>query len=322
MGVYLPKPKTEKKVDTGDQHHRFAFAAGSMQGWRTTMEDAHVAVLDLEQDASLFCVFDGHGGAQVAEFCAENFANLLVNKKSYKSGDYKTALEKTFLKIDKLLLKKNSEPDSKFDAFSTGATAVAALIKQNTLYVANSGDSRCVLSRNLIEKPMSFDHKPGDTIEYERIVKAGGYVSQGRVNSNLNLSRALGDLEYKQNANLLPSEQIISGFPDIEITELTNADDFLLLGCDGIWDVFRNQQAIDFVGAKLNNILSTNPSNNLSIINAEHLKTVCEEMLDSCLGADSNSPGPGWDNMTFIVVLLKRNGTLSQKSEAINPNLN
>lgn len=60
--------------------------------------------------------------------------------------------------------------------------------------MANSGDSRGVACVNGVTKEMSKDHKPEDKIEYDRIKKAGGEVSFGRVNGNLNLSRALGDL--------------------------------------------------------------------------------------------------------------------------------
>lgn len=53
---------------------------------------------------------------------------------------------------------------------------------------------------------LSEDHKPDNEIEKTRIAKAGGYVSDGRVNDNLNLSRAIGDIEYKKNPNLKPEE--------------------------------------------------------------------------------------------------------------------
>lgn len=62
---------------------------------------------------------------------------------------------------------------------------------------------------------MSKDHKPEDKIELDRIKKAGGQVSFGRVNGNLNLSRALGDLQYKQNTKLTPEQQMITANPDI-----------------------------------------------------------------------------------------------------------
>lgn len=54
--------------------------------------------------------------------------------------------------------------------------------------------------------PLSTDHKPENEVEKNRIHKAGGYVSDGRVNDNLNLTRAIGDLEYKKNPQLKPEE--------------------------------------------------------------------------------------------------------------------
>lgn len=79
-----------------------------------------------------------------------------------------------------------------------GCTANVALIHKNTLYVANAGDSRTVLCRGDKAFEMSEDHKPDNPLEKSRIEKAGGFVSDGRVNGNLNLSRAMGDLEYKK----------------------------------------------------------------------------------------------------------------------------
>jgi len=81
---------------------------------------------------------------------------------------------------------------------------------------------------------MSEDHKPDLPREKERIQKAGGYITEGRINGNLNLSRALGDLEYKRNSDLGPGEQLISAVPEIKKRTLTSDDEFLVLGCDGI----------------------------------------------------------------------------------------
>jgi protein phosphatase 1G len=68
-----------------------------------------------------------------------------------------------------------------------------ALLKGQELYVANAGDSRCIVCRKGQAIEMSLDHKPEDEAEMERIVKAGGKVTaDGRVNGGLNLSRALG----------------------------------------------------------------------------------------------------------------------------------
>ncbi len=65
-----------------------------------------------------------------------------------------------------------------------------------------------------------------------------------RVNGNLNLSRAIGDLKYKGNQQLAASEQIITAQPDVRSVELTTEDRFLLLACDGVWDVLNNQQVL------------------------------------------------------------------------------
>lgn len=85
----------------------------------------------------------------------------------------------------------------------SGCTAVVALRHGRTLYVANAGDSRCVLSRSGEVVEMSFDHKPEDDVEHSRITKAGGRVTlDGRVNGGLNLSRAIGDHAYKMVSTL------------------------------------------------------------------------------------------------------------------------
>ena len=62
-----------------------------------------------------------------------------------------------------------------------------------------------------------------------------------RVNGNLNLSRAIGDLRYKSNEQLPAAAQIISAQPDVTQTTLSPADSFLVLACDGVWDVMSNQ---------------------------------------------------------------------------------
>ena len=68
-----------------------------------------------------------------------------------------------------------------------------------------------------------------------------------RVNANLNLSRAIGDLRYKTNRALSPSEQIITAEPDVTVTELTHEHEFLVMACDGVWDVMKNQEVRESV---------------------------------------------------------------------------
>ncbi|KAL4450727.1 hypothetical protein ABPG77_001083 [Micractinium sp. CCAP 211/92] len=174
---------------------------------------------------------------------------------------------------------------------SAGCTAVCAVVRGGELFVANAGDSRCVLSRAGRAVAMTQDHKPMDTDEYARIMKAGGFVADGRVNGSLNLSRALGDLEYKQTKELGPEEQMVTALPEIRRETLQPGDEFLILACDGIWDVLTNQEAVDFVRERLAAGMSP--------------RQVAEEMCDHCLAPDTGGCGKGCDNMSVVVVQLK-----------------
>lgn len=129
-----------------------------------------------------------------------------------------------------------------------GCTANVVLLTKDKYYVANAGDARCILyTKDGNVEALSVDHKPDSEEEKARINKAGGYVNEGRINDNLNLSRAIGDLEYKKNNNLKPEEQIISAEPDIEVRDLTGKESFLLIGCDGIWEMLRADQICEFL---------------------------------------------------------------------------
>jgi protein phosphatase 2C family protein 2/3 len=69
--------------------------------------------------------------------------------------------------------------------------------------------------------------------EKARIVAAGGFVDFGRVNGNLALSRAIGDFEFKKSADLAPEKQIVTAYPDVEVHDISEDDEFLIIACDG-----------------------------------------------------------------------------------------
>ncbi len=92
-------------------------------------------------------------------------------------------------------------------AYAAGCTACSAIITPTEIIVGNSGDSRAVLAKKSGDKytaiEMSIDHKPDLPTEKQRIERAGGFVEDNRVKGVLNLSRSLGDLEYKSD-NTIP----------------------------------------------------------------------------------------------------------------------
>lgn len=179
----------------------------------------------------------------------------------------------------------------------SGATSVVVIVVRGpspVLIVANAGDSRGVISRGGVAFPLSHDHKPMNPGERARIAAAGGCVTNGRVDGNLNLSRSLGDLYYKSDTFIPPEKQRITAFPDVRVTPICKDDEFVIIACDGIWDCKTNQEAVDFVRARL--AQSKKPS-------AEALRDACEALCDDCLSHDPiKSEGHGCDNMTVVIV--------------------
>ena len=196
-----------------------------------------------------------------------------------------------------------SLPDHRIAA---GCTAVVCVKRGDKLVVANAGDSRAVLCRAGKAVPLSFDHKPNQEREVTRIRKAGGFVREAnghhRVNGNLNLSRAIGDLKYKGDKNIGRAEQIITAEPDIIEETIGPSDKFVVLACDGVWDVMSNQEVCDFVSAKLATALRSAKG---KAERSEVAKRICEELVDTCLADDPRqTQGIGGDNMSAILVLL------------------
>uniref|UniRef100_A0A6P7GYY9 protein-serine/threonine phosphatase n=1 Tax=Diabrotica virgifera virgifera TaxID=50390 RepID=A0A6P7GYY9_DIAVI len=514
MGSYLSEPVTNK-VSTDESNDKLSCGASSMQGWRVTQEDAHNHILDFDTNTSLFAVYDGHGGHEVAQYCSQKLPQFIKDTQAYKDGDIMQALIQGFLEFDATIptkdvvavlkeiagekegeeesdeeenvdnlyeeatmpieqviekytnlvnpvlksLKKDgdkfpkspnlkskqeeagsssgsstisnkaskddsgnsedaagssievkstkesssspekngsipeikvtssespeskdapqesqvtqngeasedvktdvtsstpqengdvsnkedssededgvnvsvegeasdeegeesgeeeeSEEDDETDEIDnaedlefarnmkdepgsdSGCTAVVALLQGNELYVANAGDSRCIVCRDGKAIDMSFDHKPEDEPERERIVKAGGKVTaDGRVNGGLNLSRAIGDHAYKQNKELSDKEQMITALPDVKTLTINPVDDeFLVLACDGIWNFMSSQEVVDFIRPRI-------------LESKSKLSTICEEMFDHCLAPHTLGDGTGCDNMTAIIVQFKTN---------------
>jgi len=247
-------------------------AVSSIRGKRKHMEDTFKAEGDLFNDGetSFYAVFDGHAGSKAAAFAANRLHIDIKNELSplrCKSGfqksdssDISSAISTGFQNVDSKFLKTARER-----GWPDGTTAVAAVVlgrkasdregdkssKPSTkssahLYVANTGDSRCILIKNGQAVPLSEDHKPNREDERARIEASGGhvvYLGTWRVEGILAVGRAIGDQYLKK--YVIPD-------PEIRHHELTNEDVALVLATDGVWDVLSNQEVADICTAKLN----------------------------------------------------------------------
>jgi serine/threonine protein phosphatase PrpC len=154
------------------------------------------------------------------------------------------------------------------------------------LVIANSGDSRSVLCRSGKAIELSFDHKPDNEIERNRIEKAGSTITAGRVDGNLNLSRALGDLRYKRKEGISPEEQPITANPDIKVVDQDKADEFIIMGCDGIWEKWDNQQMVDWIKPKIDTGMS--------------LEKIVEDLLHTLLSPNYTETGKSIINSNLL----------------------
>lgn len=181
--------------------------------------------------------------------------------------DVMKGIHNGFLDLDN---KMRSLPEMTSGKDKSGTTAVCAFVSPRLIYVANCGDSRAVLCRSGSPIFSTQDHKPGLPSEYERIVKAGGNVKIQRVNGNLAVSRALGDYEYKNVEGRGPCEQLVSPEPEIFVRDRDDdGDEFLVLACDGIWDVMSNKALCQYIH---NRLLVT-----------DNLQEVTSQVIDTCL---------------------------------------
>ncbi|GAQ90746.1 Serine/threonine protein phosphatase [Klebsormidium nitens] len=241
--------ETERKDGT-ERGYRPTVASGVFEtkGARDRMEDTHVAMQDLGglDGVHLFGIFDGHRGAEAAEFAASAVPRHVY--KSLKEGrSAEDALVATFTRTDeqfrrevdaRRVLRRGGGKD-----WHPGCTAVAALVIDDKLVVANAGDCRAVLCRNGKAVQITKDHIAEDPTERARVEAAGGIV-EWRVDTwrvgqaAIQVTRSIGDGDLKP---------AVTAFPEVSAIELTEEDEFLIIASDGLWDVVSNEEALAFV---------------------------------------------------------------------------
>merc|ERR1719450_1678629 len=192
----------------------------------------------------------------------------------------KRGILRGFLELDEKLRKI---PEVASGEDKSGSTKPGQLLTQKYLIIANCGDSRGVCCTDGKPVLATQDHKPSNEPEKERIQNAGGSVMIQRVNGSLAVSRALGDFEYKNVEGKGPTEQLVSPEPEFYImTRDEVLDHFLVLACDGVWDVMSNEDICNFITHRMKV--------------QDNLEIICNEVIDTCLYKGSR------DNMSIIII--------------------
>ncbi|KAM7484931.1 hypothetical protein LguiA_000940 [Lonicera macranthoides] len=277
-------------------------------GPRKSNEDEHIRIDDLPAHlgslyrwslpSSFYAVFDGHGGSGAATYIKNNATRLFFEEADLPKAsdiddafmqDLQNSHRKAFLLADQALADDISVDQS------CGTTALTALVLGKHLMVANAGDCRAVLCRKGVAVQMSQDHRPSYLSEQKRVEDLGGYFEYGYLNGELAVTRALGDWYMK-----LPfgSESPLTAEPDIQQIVLTEEDEFLIIGCDGIWDVMSNQEAVSLVRRGL--------------MNHDDPQQCARELVNQALRLDTS------DNLTVIVVCFS---ACRDKKPSVRPRL-
>ncbi|GAB4833029.1 hypothetical protein Ancab_007052 [Ancistrocladus abbreviatus] len=233
------------------------FRSGSCaeRGPKQYMEDEHVCIDNLHEHlhkhrgasasfpspGAFYGVFDGHGGTDAGCFVRNNILRFIVEDPHFPLCMEK-AVKSAFMNADYAFA-----DDSSVD-ISSGTTALTAFAFGRTMLVANAGDCRAVLGRRGRAIDLSKDHKPNSTSEKIRIERLGGVVYDGYLNGQLSVARALGDWHMKgPKGTACP----LSAEPELQETILNEEDEFLILGCDGLWDVMSSQCAVTMARKEL-----------------------------------------------------------------------
>uniref|UniRef100_H3GCQ6 PPM-type phosphatase domain-containing protein n=1 Tax=Phytophthora ramorum TaxID=164328 RepID=H3GCQ6_PHYRM len=224
-----------------------------------------------DSGATFFSVFDGHGpqGAFVSHFVREQYhravADELSTENNGPTGKANDVVADAFQRAARTVVDKLEA--SAIDVSVSGTTAVAMLVRDRNVFIANLGDSRAVVARYTHEEQRyvlqceTKDHKPDDPEECARIERNNGRVFEWgsyRVwlqdvdMPGLAMSRSFGDSVAKTVG--------VTAEPDVTTVERLDFSSgdaknggrpaaFAVLASDGIWEFMTTDECIEFVGA-------------------------------------------------------------------------
>ncbi|XP_041349751.1 protein phosphatase 1E-like isoform X2 [Gigantopelta aegis] len=216
----------------------FETSTHAIKNTRRKMEDIHIVIPDLnslynlkeEPAQSFYAVFDGHGGVNAAVYSSCHLHTNMIRDPNF-TDDASRATRRAYAVTDERFTDRARKGNLR-----SGTTCIAVLIRGSTLHVSWLGDSQAILVKNGNVISIMEPHKPEREDERTRIEALGGYViffGAWRVNGNIAVSRAIGDISQKP---------FVCSDADVVSFDLDGDEDYMVLACDGVWDVL---QAID-----------------------------------------------------------------------------
>lgn len=210
-------------------------------------------VLPLQNEESpsyMVCaIYDGHNG-DIAVNLVQKYLHIHIHSYFIKGNGISQSIKKAFHTMDEQICEhaKHCQEDNHSD-YSSGTTACVTILFKNILYIANIGDSRCVLSKNGRAIVLTVDHRVSiNKKEKDRIIEAGGTLDdEGYLGGCLGVCRGFGSFDKQ-------TSEKIKGLicePDLYEFKITEDDEFLIICCDGIFDVMTSQEAVNRVRISL-----------------------------------------------------------------------
>lgn len=282
----------------------------SLRGLRETNEDVEKYNLNMSADGhsednnyspiDFFVVCDGHGGGKVAEFVAPMLENFLMRK----NLTYPLANKYIIKVYDRIQQELINHPQK--IATACGCTALVVIryldnYKKENIQIINIGDCRAVLSRSGLAIPLCKDHKPFWSDEKTRIdLLNDKYGTNQRVHYDSGDWR-IGDLSVSRSFGDLDNTPYLTHIPDSFHYQLLPDDEFIIMGCDGLWDVLQNHEAVNFVRDHLHNnnieyysILHKYPTNEI-----ENTNNIARKLASYAIARGST------DNVSILILFFK-----------------
>ncbi|KAL9272677.1 Spermine synthase-like protein [Drosera capensis] len=283
------------------KHHPLLFhGISSIVGRRREMEDTAsseiVSLFNKQRPFSFFGVYDGHGGARVAEACRDRMHRILEYVAADGAEEWEEVMRRCFERMDEEVRGGLWVEEE----MTVGSTAVVVVVGRDEVVVANCGDSRAVMGRGGAAVPLTEDHKPDRPDELARIEAAGGRVINWhgpRISGVLATSRSIGDHYLRP---------YVTSQPEVKVYKRTKDDEFLILATDGLWDVVSNEVACQVVRGCLNGriwrecidvVEGTMPGKTRSMRRASDAAALLTELAIA---------KGSMDNVSVIVVQLKK----------------